>query len=338
MAAVDEELYGHRDERGFYRPDQGHSYPPVFDRPLNPIASLRWFLRQYLFSRNLVYALIVLFIWRYLTPGASTVESWSVGWVAAIVARNLVIVVAVYGAWHLRMYTRRSQGESFKYNKRWPKDKSTIFSFDNQLRDNIFWTVASAVPIVSGYEALMLWAHANGYVTPLTWADDPVAIILLLVAIPAFADLHFYAIHRLIHIPWLYERFHERHHLNTNPTPWSGLSMHPVEHLLYWSVVLIHFVVPAHPIHFIYALFHKTITPAKTHAGFNKLVIDEFGDPKLIDIGGSSINHYLHHKYFECNYSNGPFPLDRWFGTYHDGSPAAHAATMERLSERQRNK
>jgi sterol desaturase/sphingolipid hydroxylase (fatty acid hydroxylase superfamily) len=37
--------------------------------------------------------------------------------------------------------------------------------------------------------------------------------------------------------------------------------------------------------------------------------------------------HYLHHKLFEVNYSDGAVPLDRWFGSFHDGSPDA----MERL-------
>jgi sterol desaturase/sphingolipid hydroxylase (fatty acid hydroxylase superfamily) len=39
-----------------------------------------------------------------------------------------------------------------------------------------------------------------------------------------------------------------------------------------------------------------------------------------------SFFHYLHHRYFECNYGNPTLPFDRWFGTFHDGSEAAHAA------------
>ena len=31
--------------------------------------------------------------------------------------------------------------------------------------------------------------------------------------------------------------------------------------------------------------------------------------------------HYLHHRYFECNYGgDGTVPLDKWFGTWHDGT------------------
>ena len=34
--------------------------------------------------------------------------------------------------------------------------------------------------------------------------------------------------------------------------------------------------------------------------------------------------HHLHHRYFECNYGNRPVPLDKLFGTFHDGTPEAH--------------
>ena len=41
--------------------------------------------------------------------------------------------------------------------------------------------------------------------------------------------------------------------------------------------------------------------------------------------------HYLHHKYFECNYGgDGTVPLDRWLGTLHDGSEEA----LERMNRR----
>ena len=33
--------------------------------------------------------------------------------------------------------------------------------------------------------------------------------------------------------------------------------------------------------------------------------------------------HHLHHRYFECNYGSGEFPLDRWLRTRHDGSTDA---------------
>ena len=47
--------------------------------------------------------------------------------------------------------------------------------------------------------------------------------------------------------------------------------------------------------------------------------------------------HYLHHRYFECNYGAGldgsTIPLDKWFGTLHDGSEEAEQRMMNKLRE-----
>ncbi|MEK0082297.1 hypothetical protein [Benzoatithermus flavus] len=67
------------------------------------------------------------------------------------------------------------------------------------------------------------------------------------------------------------------------------------------------------------------------HAGFDKLVL---GDGRTVDVPCHA--HYLHHKYFECNYADGAIPLDKWFGTFHDGSDAAHKAMRKRMIARRR--
>ena len=76
-------------------------------------------------------------------------------------------------------------------------------------------------------------------------------------------------------------------------------------------------------------LIHAGLSPAPGHAGFERMKI---GKRKTYDIDSHA--HYLHHKYFECNYADGIIPLDRWFGTFHDGSDEA----QKRLKERLKNK
>ena len=44
--------------------------------------------------------------------------------------------------------------------------------------------------------------------------------------------------------------------------------------------------------------------------------------------------HYLHHKYFEVNYADGVLPLDKWFGSFHDGTPDGDAAMKRRRLDR----
>ncbi len=49
--------------------------------------------------------------------------------------------------------------------------------------------------------------------------------------------------------------------------------------------------------------------------------------------------HYLHHKYFECNYgADGVFPMDKWFGTFHDGTKDSQARMDERFLARAAHK
>ena len=64
--------------------------------------------------------------------------------------------------------------------------------------------------------------------------------------------------------------------------PWSGLSMHPVESMLYMSSVLVFFLIPAHPIIVLLHLYIRAIGPCFTHAGFENAMV---GEQKLVDAG-----------------------------------------------------
>ena len=42
-------------------------------------------------------------------------------------------------------------------------------------------------------------------------------IVVIMLLVPIWRELHFYAIHRLIHVPTLYKPIHSLHHRNVNP-------------------------------------------------------------------------------------------------------------------------
>ena len=48
--------------------------------------------------------------------------------------------------------------------------------------------------------------------------------------------------------------------------------------------------------------------------------------------------HYLHHGYFTVNYSVESVPLDKWFVSFHDGSPEAQTAMLARRKRRSRSR
>ena len=149
-------------------------------------------------------------------------------------------------------------------------------------------------------------------------------------------DCHFFFCHRFMH-PWfdkktratsswkpwvpdvgqfMYEHVHSLHHKSYNPGPFSGLSMHPVEHLLYYTCTLVSLLYPLHPVHFLFNKFHADLSPLPGHDGYDKP-------------GGGSYFHYLHHAHYDCNYGTPMVPLDQLFGSYQDGSKWEKKKTTE---------
>ena len=328
---MDEALYGTRDKRGDWKPNTPSEYPPVFVWPARPVAFLKWLFGYpgYILPWNLFYGLLSVAMWAWLTPAMATMEHLAPGWIALLLARNAAIVLVFFGAFHLRLYMQRRQGTDFKFNTRWPSTDHAAFLFGRQTVDNMVWTFASAVPIWTAFEVATLWAYANHLIPSVGFAEHPVYCVALFVLVPVWRDLHFYMVHRLIHSRLLYRTVHRVHHNNVNPGPWSGLAMHPLEHMLYFSVVLLHWVVPSHPLHAIFDLLHAALTPAPGHAGFDRIVL---GDGTAVEV--HCFEHYLHHKYFECNYADGVIPIDKRFGTFHDGSTDAEARMQARLKAR----
>ena len=90
---------------------------------------------------------------------------------------------------------------------------------------------------------------ANGYVPTVTWSSAPVWFVLWMLLIPMWSGLHFYWVHRLEHHPKLYKHVHAVHHRNVNIGPWSGISNHWYENILYFTTYFIHLIIPSHPLH-----------------------------------------------------------------------------------------
>lgn len=321
---MDDSKWGTEDSRGYWKPHRTLTYPDVFIWPMKLRGILAW-LPGYLFPWTVLYAGLTVLVFLFLTPDVARMQEASFGWAGLILLRNYALLIAIVGAQHYWFYWRKGQGTAFKYNRRWPQERNPAFTFNSQTRDNVFWSLVSGVPIWTAWECLAWWLYANGLVAQLDIAANPIWFALLWLLVPLLHEFHFYCVHRLIHIPWLYRRVHYLHHRNINPGPWSGLSMHPIEHLLYFSGVLIYFVVPAHPLHFLNVGMLAGLSPAQGHTGFDRIAT---GEDKSVDV--SYYAHYLHHRYFEVNYADGTIPIDKWFGTFHDGTVEGDEALKRR--------
>ena len=327
---MSEVIAGTTDSRGEWQPAERPGPAPIWAWPPRPIQTLKFVFGfpGYLWPWNALFCGIAVLTWLYTQPELARMAEFRIDWIAQLYVRNLALLVLFSGGLHLWLYTFKGQGTKYKFNPKWPGEKNPTFLGGTQLRDNVFWSIASGCTVWTAYEALMMWSYANGHLTMVEWETQPVYIAVLLVLLMLWQTIHFYFGHRLIHWKPLYRNAHYLHHKNVNIGPWTGLAMHPIEHVIYFSVVLIYWIVPAHPVHVMFTLQFAALMSTVGHIGFDKLVVtDKLTLPSVFF-------HYLHHRYFECNYGSTIFPADRLFGTFHDGSPEAHAAMQERWGEK----
>jgi sterol desaturase/sphingolipid hydroxylase (fatty acid hydroxylase superfamily) len=322
---VDNGTWGARDARGEWQPDPLPQTSPIFQRPWKPLKILKYLFGfgGLLWPYNLAVALLAILVGLFFTPGLDRTSRFEIGWIAEIFARNVVLVILVSGGLHFRLYTRKGQGRKYKYSDKWLATKDPRFLFGNQTWDNVVWSLASGCFIWTAWEAITLWLYANKSIPYVDFRTHPIYSILLMIAVIYLREAHFFFIHRLIHWKPLYRVSHYLHHKNINIGPWSGLSMHPLEHLLYFSGVALHWIIPSNPVHAIFHLMHAGLTPALSHTGFHKFVGK--GERGLLN---DQYFHYLHHRWFTVNFGGGALPLDLWFGSFLDGSPGAVAALL----------
>jgi sterol desaturase/sphingolipid hydroxylase (fatty acid hydroxylase superfamily) len=326
---MDDLDFGTRNKRGDWSPKDPLKVGPLLDFPWSGKRVLKW-LPAYFLPWNVTFMAVGALFWFYLTPSRETLQTLSWEWPLLLLLRNAALVLVLYGALELRLYVSRAQGNRFKFNGKFPADQpSTVFWFKSQAIDNALRTFGTGLPIWTAYEVLMLWAWANGHGPWVALGDHPIWLAAFALSIPLIHEVHFFCVHRLIHVPFLYKWVHSVHHNSVNPSPWSALSMHPVEHLLYWSDILLHLIVPSHPL---LVLYHLQVTGTGAvigHVGFDKV---ETGSEALVDTHAYA--HYLHHKYFEVNYADGMLPIDKWIGTWHDGTKDSERAMEERFRKK----
>ena len=274
---------------------------------------------------NSYYFLIALFVHQFLSPldaataayesGAhSLVDGAHAGWMGWVLLRNMTLGNLVYGLWHHLMYVKFTVPLEDKFNKRLPAESQ-------HARDR-FWSNSGFV-IGSLFEIGMTHLYASGridYYSDL--AAHPLRMATLLVLAWFWSDVHFYFVHRFMHPTFpgkgkspigfdpgriLYKCAHYLHHRSYNPGPWSGLAMHPIEHLIYFTRgVSACFVTYHHPVIFLFYNLRAMLGPAPGHHGFPGM--------------GGSRYHWLHHATFECNYGTSlVVPMDHLMGTFKEG-------------------
>ena len=310
-----------------YHPDLPIGNNPLFEFPWSARKIIAYHRDYWLTLSEVSFFLILALAgWYFHQSIITTGSEFSFGFAAQIYLRNLLITIVVAGGLHYALYARKAQDKETKYIAAFLHRGGGKFTFGNQLYDNMFYSLASGVTIWSAYEAGLIWLLSTNKIATLSFADAPIWFTAILLVTGIWIAFHFYIVHRLLHWGVLYDWVHSLHHRNVNVGPWSGISMHPVEHILYFSSLLIHLVIPSHPIHIMFHGYMLALSAVIGHTGFHELLV---GKSRRIALG--HFHHQLHHRYFECNYGSVDFPMDVWFGTFHDGTSEAKNRLKKRF-------
>jgi lathosterol oxidase len=271
------------------------------------------------YTHLLELAIAVLFyhtLWDYTFARAAAGPA--LDWVGAVIAFNFAAMLGTFGFWHWWTFHGPFAAglARFKFNPEHPYAgaEGAAALRREVLFTSLGWAHSAAL------QCIATWAYASGRAP--FYADfwsRPAFSLGTLLLVNLWRTTHFYWVHRLMHPwgwrgrwaaldpgAWLYRRVHALHHKSTNPGPWAGLSMHPIEHLLYYSCAWVCLALPLHPLVFLFAKFHADVSPVGGHDGHE--------DPG----GGGNGYHWLHHHRFECNYGVPTIDWDRMCGTFVD--------------------
>jgi sterol desaturase/sphingolipid hydroxylase (fatty acid hydroxylase superfamily) len=264
---------------------------------------------------NLPYLLIKTpnFVWAVISLGLYTTAPYDLG-SNSIAAQSPIssaffierfplwfaMTFGYFSFWHITLYKFNLAERPFISNR--------VYNCDKVLH-NMFWTT-SGIAIWTVFENVFAYLWATGrlsYIsneTSFSTLWGLASFIITLMGIPAWRSIHFYFAHRFLHYTPLYKQVHSLHHRNTDTEPFSGLCMHPVEHLYYYACIVPSLVFYCSPFAFFWNGVHLLLSPAASHSGYE----DHFQ---------SDIFHYLHHRYFECNYAGTDAAfMDIAFGTF----------------------
>jgi Delta7-sterol 5-desaturase len=160
--------------------------------------------------------------------------------------------------------------------------------------------------------------------------NPPARVLLELLALLVWNDIHFYAVHRTLHQRMLLRTVHAAHHRSVVTTPWSTYAFHPVEALLLGSVLIPPMLLwPFTPLALALLPILSLTYNAIGHSNFRAL-------PRRWRWLSNAHDHHLHHACHRGNYGFLFTFMDRLFGTQlpHDAARGVIEAGLAREARR----
>ncbi|KAK9367277.1 hypothetical protein V1509DRAFT_626824 [Lipomyces kononenkoae] len=179
----------------------------------------------------------------------------------------------------------------------------------NQMRMEIRQAL-NTMPYMAVITAPWFLAEVRGY-SFMYWDVNDYGLTYLFLQFPLFifcTDFGIYFLHRLLHHPFMYKRFHKPHHKWIVPTPFASLAFHPIDgYTLSLPYHIFPFIFPLHKLSYLLLFVNINIWAILIHDG-------EYMTKSPVVNGAAC--HTIHHLYFNYNYGQFTTLWDRIGGSY----------------------
>ena len=177
-----------------------------------------------------------------------------------------------------------------------------LFPKSKMIASEIFFSLQTMI-IFSVFAILIRHLIINDYSMVYSSISDYGMIYFLftIVLLILIHDFYFYFSHKLIHHKKLFF-IHKRHHISTNPTPWSAFSFGPIEAVIQiiWLPIII-LILPLHPFSLLIWVLWMMTMNVIGHLGF-EIYSKEFLNSFIGKILNASTHHNLHHSRSKGNF------------------------------------
>ena len=177
------------------------------------------------------------------------------------------------------------------------------------VRSVAIFSVVLIVPDTAHALGWRPWAGLEVQMTEWYWVASATALILL------GHDAYFYWMHRVIHRPRLFRRWHRRHHRSNNPSPFTAYSFDlreaaaEVGYFAAWPLLL-----PEPGSATLYAVLIQLLVNTVHHSGYELMPARADGRP-LLGWLTTTVHHDLHHRRAAYNFGLYLTFWDRVMGT-----------------------
>jgi Delta7-sterol 5-desaturase len=176
-----------------------------------------------------------------------------------------------------------------------------------QVREELLLSALSIL-VFASQATLLVWMLRQGWLS-INWGRSSLHLAWELPVLYFWNELHFFAVHRLLHWGPLYRKVHIWHHRSVLTTPFSAYSFHPFESFLLGLVM---------PLTMVFHGFSPWALLGLTVMSLLLNVSGHLPHERLRKAWAFAVSnsryHNQHHRQLDTHFAFSFPPLDSWFG------------------------